>query len=51
MIHFCAKHKKELVLCQITQGENLLGYLWICSEEECDEVVEPTKEEIDEYGK
>lgn len=49
MIYICSMHKKEMKLCRITQGVLVLGYLWMCTEDECDEVLEPTQDEIDNY--
>jgi hypothetical protein len=49
MIHICPKHG-EMKLYKITQGnDKVLGYLWMCQFEDCDETVEATQEEIDNY--
>ena len=49
MIYICSTHKEEMKLFRITQGDKTLGYLWMCTMDECDETVEPTQEEIDNY--
>jgi hypothetical protein len=49
MIYICPKHKVELNLCRLTQGVLVLGYLWMCPEEDCDETVDASQEEIDNY--
>jgi hypothetical protein len=48
MIHICPKHG-EMKLYKLTQGDKVLGYLWMCTIGECDETVEATQEEIDNY--